>query len=90
MITSSAIRLPDGSIWKGHRHHNILHDLKENNIPRSIVIQSEQGFVDQDGRFYNRKDAGKHAEECGQVKPGHTQIKHEYNPRLGLFSEDLW
>lgn len=90
MITASAIKLPDGTIWTGHRHHDIIGDLKEAGIPRGVVAQSEQGFVDQSRKFYDRKEAGKHAEECDQVEPGCAQVRHEYNPRLGLFSEDLW
>lgn len=90
MITAAAIKLPDGTIWTGHRHHNILGDLKEAGIPRGTVAQSEQGFVDQNRRFLNRKEAGQHAVDCGQVEPGCAQVRHEFNPRLGLFSEDLW
>jgi hypothetical protein len=38
--------------------------------------------VDQDGNFYNRVEAGRHAIECGQIE--------KLNNPPELFSEDLW
>ena len=90
MITASAMKFVNGTILTGHRHHNIIADAKEAGYTRQDVAQAEQGFVDQTRKFYDRKEAGKHAEECGQVVVGHATIQHVYNPRLGLFSEDLW
>jgi len=80
----------DGIILTGHRHHNIIADSKEAGYTRQDVAKAVQGFVDQTRKFYDRKEAGKHAEECGQVIVGHATVRHVYNPRLGLFSEDLW
>ena len=90
MITAAAMQFVDGKILTGWRHHTIISDCKAEGYNRQDVAQAEQGFVDQYRRFLDRKEAGKHAEECGQVEPGYAQIQHEYNPRLGLFSEDLW
>jgi hypothetical protein len=91
MITAAAI-VQGGRIFAGKpgvdRHHNLIGRIvKETGIR---PVNGEQGFVDHTGRFLNRKDAGKHALECGQVIDGHANIRHEYNSRLGLFSEDLW
>lgn len=90
MITAAAMKFANGRILTGWRHHTIIADCKAEGYSRQDVAQAEQGFVDQHRRFLDRKEAGQHAEECGQVEPGCAQIQHEYNPRLGLFSEDLW
>lgn len=91
MITAAAI-IQNGILFVGEprkdRHHNLIGRIvKELNIR---PVNGEQGFVDHTGKFYNREDAGQHALECGQVAAGHANIQHTFNPRAGLYSEDLW
>lgn len=90
MITASAMKFSNGTILTGHRHHNIIATAREVGYSRQDVAQAIQGFVDEKYKFYDRKEAGKHAEECGQVVVGQAVVRHEYNPRLGLFSEDIY
>lgn len=91
MIVAVAI-IQNGILFTGEphkdRHHNLIGRIaKELNVR---PVNGEQGFVDQTGKFYNRDEAGKHALECGQVVVNHANIRHHFNPRIGLFSEDLW
>lgn len=91
MITAAAIKLKDGRIFTSHRHHNVMAEMfHDHGITKAEMRGHEQGFVDEHRKFYDRIEAGKHAEACGQVEPDCAQIRHKYNPRLGLFSEDLW
>lgn len=90
MITHAAI-LQDGLMYVGRlneRHHDIIRQIVE--VTKKKPATGEQGFIDETGKFYDRLGAGFHALECGQVKVGKANIQHEFNPRLGLFSEDLW
>lgn len=60
----------------GYNHHDIL--KKHNNI---VSIGSDaQGFMTSNGRFVDRKEAGKIAFECGQIN-----AESQY-----LFSEDIY
>ncbi len=82
MIKSSAIKLEDGRIITGPRHHNII---KKCIIELEMVppIHGEQGFVTDIGVFLNREDAAIHALEIGQIK----ELKFNSTQ---LFSEDIW
>lgn len=69
--------------WDETMHHQYdnLDITLEENIDRST---EEQGFIDQFGKFYNRKEAYLIAENQGQ-------IKHKVGgPRGTLFSEHLY
>jgi hypothetical protein len=79
MIVKSAIK-QDSIIYTGHRHPNIIHAMVELGLP--TPIRGEQGFVDENGVFYNRIDAAAHAIECGQI------VKLNWPPNL--YSEDLY
>lgn len=88
MIVSSAIII-NGQILTGKRHHNIFQKAKADGIDRLDAIRGEQGFVDENGKFYNREDAAKHAIECGQVKEGEAVAIHIFDGKT-LYSEDLY
>jgi hypothetical protein len=85
MITGVAIRHRETlDLWvlpKPNRHHTLLHRLAKH-IPDIAHGDLEQGFVDDERRFYDRTEAATHAIKCGQVKELHTPP--------WLFSEDLW
>ncbi len=91
MIIAAAIKQNGHVYWgepRKERHHDVIRQIA--NLMKIRPVNGEQGFIDQKGKFYNRVDAGKHALECGQVVKNHANIRHTFNPRLGLFSEDLW
>lgn len=82
MITLAAIE-KDGVIYvgaQGQRHNHILCDKSR---PFGFLKMGVQGFVDETGKFYNRRDAARHAFECGQLP------NDKVCPETVL-SEDLW
>jgi hypothetical protein len=85
VIFQAAIR-KDGNVYVGKRHCHILHNAPKiviNGVQKSSLFDGEQGFIDTDGRFYDRASAAVHALECKQIK------FLKFNP-THLFSEDLW
>lgn len=87
MITHVAIRF-HGKIYSlpaPNRHHNIIWDMvaKGQSSP-GMWDGSEQGFLDENGKFYNRVEALEHAIQ-------NNQLKNPNDIRAGrLFSEDVW
>ena len=86
-ILTAAVKTSDGIIHilpRPKRHADIVHTLWEAKEYKSTIIiaKGEQGFLADDGEFYNRKSAAKIAVDSGQIQ------KLEYPPTL--FSEDLW
>jgi len=49
------------------------------------IAGNHQGFTDDDGNFYDRKQALKYAIKCGQIKNENSVIAPPW-----LFSEDRW
>lgn len=76
MIKEAAI-LKDGVIYTGRRHNIILCDKSR---PFQFLQNGIQGFVNDKGEFLDRKEASKHAFECGQIKKDTGR----------LYSEDLY
>jgi len=74
MIVSSAI-LKGDKIYLGFRHYNIIHAHEP-----GFFKNCTQGFIDENGKFYDREAAAAHAYV-------NEQIKH---PKTYLFSEDVW
>ncbi len=69
-----------GSIWTGLSHSDIIRDIVL--ATKGEFVRGEmQGFVADNGGFYDRVDAGKIALAAGQVK----RLR---NSKM-LFSEDL-
>ena len=50
---------------------------------------SEEGFITNDGVFLNRKDAFKHASNCGQLSKSTLWYKEDHKENE-LYSEDLY
>lgn len=82
-IVCAAIKTPHGAIICGPRHFdNTMRQQISNNKVR--FTQTEQGFVDQFGVFYNRRDAMEIAVIQGQirrdfpVKDGKLYSEHLY------------
>ena len=76
MIKESAVK-KNGFIYTGKRHCDILNGVE----PFGFLKDGEQGFITDTGKFLNRKEAGLHAINCGQVKRLLGGI---------LYSEDLY
>ena len=70
----------------GHRHGDcfkIAHHLDLN------IVCCIEGFIDHKGRFLDRKEALKHAIECGQLSETHRYYREDHNIDE-LYSEDLY
>jgi hypothetical protein len=79
-ITAAAIKV-DGKIYTGQRHAQIMRKIwDEDQHTDRRITQDMQGFVTEDGQFWNRYQAGAIAFKAGQT----SERKRE------LFSEDLW
>lgn len=84
-IVCAAIRYPNGVIVCGARHydhvmHTVLTQLDK--ISDEYKMKGEQGFIDKFGKFHNRIEAKKIAEENGQVS--------EFICKDVMYSEDLY
>lgn len=82
-IKQAAIKFPSGKIYKGKRHHECFKLVAEAGEPAPGHREQEiQGFMAENGVFFNREDALYIVEMNGQLK----------KPLLGsvLTSEDLW
>ena len=64
----------------GRRHHNCFASLRATGYTKDKSTIIDQGFLTSKDRFVDRKEAGKIAFECGQIKE-ETDC---------LFSEDLY
>lgn len=71
------------SLPRPARHHTILHVMCGDGFPEEAALIAEQGFIDSEGAFLDRKTAKQLVKETGQPTIADFQ-PHE------LFSEDLW
>jgi hypothetical protein len=78
MIVSAAI-MKGQTIFTGRRHADIIASAMG-----GFFKNCKQGFVDENGKFYNRQEAAKHALACKQIDKLH------YGTSGDLFSEDLY
>lgn len=70
----------DGVIYRGRRHYSIIKNMVEAGC-KPPIKQSEQGFVDENGKFYDRLMAKEVAKRAGQIPKTFNKV---------LLSEDLW
>jgi hypothetical protein len=84
MIDCAAIRGPDGRVWTGKRHYHCINTIIQATGVKQVAEGYEQGFVTMSGRFVTRREAGQLVQKTGQVKVT------PYNPKLELFSENLY
>lgn len=90
MIVAAAIRLGEliSIVPRPGRHHNVISALAKAGVPIPIGghgLEDEQGFIDHEGNFLNRREALDHVLAIRQ--PTRSLVQNE---KLGLFSEDLW
>lgn len=85
MIVGVALRHNEtGEIYslpKPNRHNDLIYSKPSSFIKGSF----EQGFIDEDGRFYTRKQAAYHVWKVGQS----LTLRGDYVPSI-LTSEDVW
>ena len=74
----------------GHRHHNCLATIAQLNS-NWVGAKKVDGFINHKGEFLDRKEAYRHAEECGQLSATNRWF-HEDEKRgsIELYSEDLY
>lgn len=83
-IIAAAIKFK-GMVWPGDRHGHIIGYLAKTGIATEADKpltdeNSTQGFIDANGRFWDREDARDIAIAEDQIEPDHGT----------LYSEDLW
>lgn len=85
LIICSAMKMADGYIIRGHRHHNCFQTAQS--IPRYAdnFDDKVQGFITSLNRFVGREEAYKLFVEAGQVSASPDGHHGEQ-----LFSEDLY
>lgn len=79
MIKEAAIK-KDGIIYTGKRHSDIFKSIQDRGLSKDTLRGGIQGFVTRDGKFVDRKIAGKIAYIFGQIE----------EPTDCLMSEDLY
>ncbi len=86
MIVSAAIKINNLilSLPKPARHHNIIHEYNSYDLNPSL--ESEEGFLTDDGDFLRRVSAMRHVLIHDQLM---IRGKDGYRGQE-LFSEDLW
>jgi hypothetical protein len=80
MLILAAIKRNNRIITDKRHYLCIRKAIKLYNWKKPILAR-EQGFVDEKGNYYNRKEAKQHAINCRQISPNYQKI---------LISEDLW
>jgi hypothetical protein len=91
IVICAAIRMPDGYIVRGHRHHNCIQTAHD--IPRYKGIHThgeDHGFVTSLNRYVTRKE-GYEIQIAAGIS-SYCGIKHPEDAYLGeeLYSEDLY
>lgn len=95
MIICAAVKIEHSSatgvkqldlIVGGYRHGNCLEVVKNLDLN---IDKVEQGFMNHNGEFLNRKEALTHARECGQLSETHRYYQEDHNIDE-LYSEDLY
>lgn len=80
MIVQAAVRRGE-TIFAGRRHSDCIYQaIRQGWEPP--VLQSEQGFLDDQGKHYTRSEALIEALKCGQVSKDRLPVM--------LTSEELW
>lgn len=101
MILKAAIKLLDGSVFTGKRHHHCFETMAEfyfpgntwNSTPQNkdkwydITRDCEQGFVTHTGQFVSRVEAYHIASHSRQIIPEEEKLCSKSKI---LFSEDIY
>lgn len=71
----------------GLRHSDCFRTIRC--LDNKHTLWSEEGFINHEGKFLDRKEALKHAQECGQLSATHRYYQEDHNI-YELYSEDLY
>lgn len=81
----AAIQLPDGELFRGHRHDDAIQTAGKAGVRREDIADAEQGFITSRNRFVGREE-GARLQAAAGIPSAHTGKL----PREMLFSEDLY
>jgi hypothetical protein len=81
----AAIQLPNGEVWRGHRHDDCIHTAAKAGATRDEIAEAEQGFITSLNRFVDREEGARLQRLAGIVSAHSGHL-----PRPMLFSEDLY
>jgi len=73
----------------GHRHADCYHTIKDLGFNREDYTKHIEGFIDNNGDFWDREESLFKATQCGQLSSTVKQDKRTRNT-YELFSEDLY
>ena len=86
-IICAAIKMTNGDIIRGHRHHNCIRTVRD--IPRMKEMQlSEQGFMTSNNEFVDREEA--YIIFLGSGEISCDEERSPMSKRSKLYSEDLY
>ncbi len=81
-------RNPEDLIVCGLRHSNCIKTIKCLDLN---IDHKTDGFINHKGEFLDRKEAYKHALECGQINQHAKWYREDHNDNTEeLYSEDLY
>lgn len=83
----AAIQLPNGEVWRGHRHDDAIHTASKAGASKADIYAAEQGFITSRNRFVGRREAARIQAVAGIVSPDSGFVPR---PDRELFSEDLY
>ena len=93
MIVCAAIKIKNGTndlVICGLRHANCVQTIIDLDLGLKLDKKID-GFIDHKGVFLDRKEAFKHALECGQINQHSKWYREDNNDNTEeLFSEDLY
>ena len=81
----AAIKLPNGEVWRGHRHDNCIRVAGRAGAPRDDIANAEQGFITSSNRFVGREEGAQLQRAAGIPSAQTGQLVNDM-----LFSEDLY
>lgn len=85
LFRSAAVRMGNGKVYEGiwHLHaHNVAKDAGEPVTPSGYLVDSEDGFVGNDGKFYTRWEANQLSGVRGETIDLMNSGKMEHDPKL--------
>ena len=77
-----------GVIVCGHRHGNCYGIMQHMDV--ATKVNEVEGFINHKGEFLDRKEAYKHALECGQINSHNEWYREDNQVPNELDSEDLY
>jgi hypothetical protein len=83
----AAIKLPNGEVWRGHRHNDAIVTAGNAGATRDEIAEAVQGFITSRNRFVGRIEAARIQALAGIVSPDTGWVPR---PDRELFSEDLY